>query len=573
MGRVKAFEFCFSGEPMDVAEAERLGVVNRVVPAAQLEAEVEIVRPAHFALAGVLEGALERGDDVLGAGFGVGGDDEDGGGAIRACIVAGFEIGAVLLRDDVPDVRIDEVRERETDAQASCERAAEIAGAEHPQFGSGIDLGLQDERLGMAIQPWLGALGTDRDDAEEPTGIVLDRVAGPPPAARLDRRPRQSAGARAGLAPVRQPRPHDGGSALMTHVPPLSYRDTGVDRDAADSLLRGLGRWGLAGGRAGVRQAAGGYAAVASFGDGPALAVTTDGVGTKLLLALEAGEHRGIGQDVVAMSVNDLLCAGATPWLFLDYLAAGALVPSVARVVLAGIGRACARAGCLWVGGETAELPGLLPPAHYDVAGFCVGLLPAERRLPRRPLQPGDALIGLASSGFHANGFSLVRKLLDQPLPPRLPAATRDRATLVRTLLRPTRLYGAATATVQAQVLAAAHISGSGWRNLTRMDAGVSYAVTLPPLSQRAPVFLWLQRLDAVPFAEAASTFNLGVGLVIVVAAGDADAVLSRLATNGERAWRLGQVVARDRGQAATVHVRGPEGEAALRGRIVTGRG
>jgi phosphoribosylaminoimidazole synthetase len=355
----------------------------------------------------------------------------------------------------------------------------------------------------------------------------------------------------------------------------LGYLEAGVDRAAADRLLAGLGRWGLAGGRRGCVQAAGGYAAVLRRSEGPDLAVTADGVGTKLLLALAAGDHRGIGQDLVAMSVNDLLCVGAKPLLFMDYLASGKLDPTVARVVLQGIGRACAQVGCLWAGGETAELPDLLPANHYDVAGFCVGTVERAERWPRRRLRPGDVLVGLASSGFHANGFSLVRKLLEVPWPTgRLrPDVARDRGRLTRALLQPTRLYPLAVAGVRDQVLAAAHLSGSAWRNLSRMDARVSYAVTLPPLTQRAAVFRWLDKLGAVDFPEAAQTFNLGVGLVLAVSARKVDGVLARLHAQGERAWRLGEVTVRAQGGPSQIALRADEGEATLAGRAVTGGG
>jgi phosphoribosylaminoimidazole synthetase len=345
--------------------------------------------------------------------------------------------------------------------------------------------------------------------------------------------------------------------------------DAGVDRKKGDRLVEGIQRLGafrrnpdLA---KRLKSTIGGYASVFEITPKHWIAATTDGVGTKLKLAFESGLHETIGQDLVAMSVNDLICVGARPLFFLDYFATSGLELSVASRVIAGIARACADSGCLLVGGETAEMPGMYSQGEYDLAGFCVGSLSSSELLPRRRLQPGDRLIGIASSGFHSNGYSLLRRLLDEStsFSVRGVPFSRTRRALVRELLTPTALYPLGVLPLLGEVSAVAHITGSGFLNLPRMGEHVSYEITLPPLSQRARVFTWLHRLERVSFSECAQTFNLGIGLVLAVEAKKAKRVLSRLGQQHLRAWDLGQVVRRAPKQGSQVLVRASELEGA----------
>jgi phosphoribosylformylglycinamidine cyclo-ligase len=326
----------------------------------------------------------------------------------------------------------------------------------------------------------------------------------------------------------------------------LTYRDAGVDIEAGDALVDAIKPLARATGRPGVLGGIGGFGALfdlraAGFTD-PVLVATTDGVGTKLRLAIETGRHATIGQDLVAMCVNDLVVQGAEPLFFLDYFATGALDVAQAREIVAGIASACAACGCALVGGETAEMPGLYARGDYDLAGFAVGAAERGTLLPKG-VAPGDAVLGLASSGVHSNGFSLVRRILaGRALDAEAPFAP-GRA-LGEALLEPTRLYVKPLLALHRAGLlrAAAHITGGGLPgNLPRVlpeGCGAELVADWPV----PPVFAWLAREGGVAAEEMLRVFNCGVGMALVVR--DAEAALAVLAREGEAAWRIGRVVA-----------------------------
>lgn len=329
------------------------------------------------------------------------------------------------------------------------------------------------------------------------------------------------------------------------------YKNSGVDRDAGDALvgkIQALTKRKLS---KKIKTQVGGYAALYAWSASDYLAVTTDGVGTKLKLAFELGVHNTIGQDLVAMSVNDLLCVGAEPQLFLDYFATGKLQVTQAESVLQGIVRACEASGCFLVGGETAEMPGFYHEGEYDLAGFAVGRVKRRDVLPRRDIRPGDALIGLGSSGFHSNGYSLIRQWI-----------ARDPNPIQRSreLLEPTRLYVASVLPLikRRWLKGLAHITGSGFLNVPRMSARVGYDIQLPGLSDVPPCFAWA-RQQGVAFEELVQTFNMGIGMVAVVNQKDVQKVLRALKASRVPAWEIGQVI-RGKGE---VHVRGGADEVA----------
>lgn len=332
----------------------------------------------------------------------------------------------------------------------------------------------------------------------------------------------------------------------------LDYRSSGVDREAADKLvgkIAGLARATL---DRRVRSSIGGYASLYEISRDQWLAASTDGVGTKLKLAFATGKHDTIGIDLVAMSVNDLICVGARPLFFLDYFATGKLKPQVALQVLKGITRGCRESGCALVGGETAEMPSMYAPGEYDLAGFAVGMVHPRDALPTRAVRPGDVILGLPSSGFHSNGYSLVRKWLDQERGAR-------RRKLERDCLVPTRLYVRAVQGLieQRLVKGLAHITGSGLLNLPRISDRVSYELVFPRLRERAAVFGWAAS-HGLPAPELYQTFNMGVGLMMVVDSKNVEKVVKSLKRSGEpQVWRLGQVV-RSRGPC-TIDVRCPD--------------
>jgi phosphoribosylformylglycinamidine cyclo-ligase len=336
----------------------------------------------------------------------------------------------------------------------------------------------------------------------------------------------------------------------------LSYRDAGVDIDAGNALVERIKPFARATARRGSDGALGGFGGLfdlkaAGFRD-PVLVSGTDGVGTKLRLAIETGIHGTVGQDLVAMSVNDVLVQGAEPLFFLDYFACGKLEVEVAARVIEGIAEGCRIAGCALLGGETAEMPGMYGEGDYDLAGFCVGAAERDQLLPRDDIAAGDVLIALPSSGPHSNGYSLVRRIVE-----RSGLRYRDRApfdasrTLGDALLAPTRIYvkpvlSAIRAT--GAIKAIAHITGGGLtENVPRvLPEGLAAAIDLG--AWRLPdVFGWLQREGGVAEAEMLRVLNCGVGLVIVAGKSCAQEVMARLSAEGEVPFPLGAIVKRQR--------------------------
>jgi phosphoribosylaminoimidazole synthetase len=333
----------------------------------------------------------------------------------------------------------------------------------------------------------------------------------------------------------------------------LTYADAGVDIDAGEALVDAIKPLAKATRRPGAEPSLGGFGALfdlkAAGYDDPLLVTTTDGVGTKLKIAIETGRHDTVGVDLVAMCVNDLLAQGAEPLMFLDYYATSKLEVDVARRVVAGIAEGCKQAGCALVGGETAEMPGMYGGEDYDLAGFSVGAVNRGAVLPRLDSQaPGDLLIGLASSGPHSNGYSLIRKIVersglgwgaDAPF-------ARDR-TLAQALMAPTRIYVKSVLPLMKAglVLGGAHITGGGLiENPPRAIA--------PGLEPRfdwnawplPPVFAWLQEAGGVAEHEMRRTFNCGVGFMLIVKPKDAEPVLAALLNAGETAFVCGQLAA-----------------------------
>jgi phosphoribosylformylglycinamidine cyclo-ligase len=328
----------------------------------------------------------------------------------------------------------------------------------------------------------------------------------------------------------------------------LTYRAAGVDIEAADALVETIRPLARATNRRGVMGGLGGFGALfdlhaAGFVD-PILVSGTDGVGTKLKVAIETGIHDTIGVDLVAMCVNDVVVQGAEPLFFLDYFATGKLDPRQAREVIAGIASGCNEAGCALVGGETAEMPGLYREGDYDLAGFAVGAAERGNLLPRGVV-PGDTVLGLASSGVHSNAFSLVRRIVEMSgLSWTTPAPFDAEATLGQALLTPTRIYVPALLALHRAGLlkAAAHITGGGLPgNLPRVLPEDTVAV-LDPYWSIPPVFAWLARTGGVAPAEMLRVFNCGIGMVIVVT--DADAAGELLRDQGESVARIGHIAA-----------------------------
>ena len=337
----------------------------------------------------------------------------------------------------------------------------------------------------------------------------------------------------------------------------IDYAKSGVDRIAADALVEKIALLTRSTLNKKVKAAVGGYASLYELDKKRWLAASTDGGGTKLKLAMRLGNHRTVGIDLVAMSVNDILCVGAEPLFFLDYFATGRLDGGVARQVIEGIVDGCKQASCALVGGETAEMPDFYQGGEYDLAGFAVGLVEPRRALPRKDIRPGDVIVGIASSGCHSNGYSLLRKLL--PGGP-------DGDGRARELLTPTRIYARSLLPLvrRGLVKGLAHITGSGFLNIPRMSEKVSYAIELPPASELAPVFGWLRAGAGLDFPELCTTFNMGLGMVAVVAPKDAVRVVRALRGAGEKAWCIGQVAARRKKTPSQVFVTGGDGERAV---------
>lgn len=329
---------------------------------------------------------------------------------------------------------------------------------------------------------------------------------------------------------------------------PLTYRDAGVDIEAGDALVEAIKPLAERTRRPGWLAGLGGFGSLFALPAGlkePVLVAGTDGVGTKLKLAIDTGRHEHIGIDLVAMCVNDVVVQGAEPLFFLDYFASARLDLAVAQTIIAGIARGCEQAGCALVGGETAEMPGLYADGDYDLAGFCVGVVEKARIIDGSGVRAGDALIGLASSGVHSNGFSLVRRILNDA------RATLDtpfqERTLADALLAPTRIYvRAVLALARALPLsAAAHITGGGLPgNVPRVLPPRTRAIIDTQAFVRPPIFDWLQAQGGVARDEMFRTFNCGLGMVLVVPAADAEAAMALLKTHGEDARLVGRIEA-----------------------------
>ncbi len=330
---------------------------------------------------------------------------------------------------------------------------------------------------------------------------------------------------------------------------PLSYRDAGVDIDAGDALVEAIKPFARRTMRAEVLAGIGGFGALcripAKYRQ-PVLVSGTDGVGTKLKLAFAHARHGTIGIDLVAMSVNDVLVQGAEPLFFLDYYACGQLDPKVAAEVVKGIARGCELAGCALIGGETAEMPGMYAAGEYDLAGFCVGVVERKRIITGRSIRPGDVLLGLASSGAHSNGFSLIRRILEREAP--------DPAML-DALMAPTRIYVRPILKLlrSVDVKGLAHITGGGLvGNVPRVLPPRTRAVIDARAWPRPALFQWLQSKGAVAESEMHRVFNCGIGMVAVVAAADAPRAARRLRALGETVYEIGRIE-KARGQPEAV--------------------
>jgi phosphoribosylformylglycinamidine cyclo-ligase len=338
--------------------------------------------------------------------------------------------------------------------------------------------------------------------------------------------------------------------------PAITYRDAGVDIDAGNRLVELIKPLARATRRSGADTDLGGFGGLfdlkaAGFRD-PVLVSATDGVGTKLKIAIETGMHATIGIDLVAMCVNDLVVQGAEPLFFLDYFACGKLDVETAKAVVSGISDGCRQAGCALIGGETAEMPGMYKAGDYDLAGFAVGAVERGEILPRGDIEVGDVLIGLAASGVHSNGYSLVRRLVGESgLGWDAPAPFETGSSLATALLAPTRIYAKPVLAVieavggtHGAVKALAHITGGGLsENMPRvLPDHVAARIDLAALPF-LPVFGWLAETGRLPDAEMLKTFNCGIGMVMVVAKAEADGLVRLLQEWGEAPYVIGEIV------------------------------
>jgi phosphoribosylformylglycinamidine cyclo-ligase len=341
----------------------------------------------------------------------------------------------------------------------------------------------------------------------------------------------------------------------------LTYAEAGVDIDAGNAMVDQIKPLVRATRRPGADAEIGGFGGLfdlkaAGFKD-PILVAANDGVGTKVMIAIETGIHETIGIDLVAMCVNDIVVQGAEPLFFLDYFATGKLAPEVGVGIVKGIAEGCRLAGCALIGGETAEMPGLYARGDYDLAGFAVGAAERGTLLPKA-VRPGDVLLGLPSSGVHSNGFSLVRRIVDLAgITWDAPAPFAAGRTLGEALLEPTRIY--VKPLLQALrgegINALCHITGGGFPdNIPRvLPEGVGVRLDLAAIPV-PPVFGWLARQGGVAEAEMLRTFNCGIGMIVLAAAEQADAVAARLKDAGEHPLRIGEAVAHEGGERVKTH-------------------
>ncbi|MEO7742633.1 MAG: phosphoribosylformylglycinamidine cyclo-ligase [Usitatibacter sp.] len=344
----------------------------------------------------------------------------------------------------------------------------------------------------------------------------------------------------------------------MNDQPPLTYRGAGVDIDAGDELVERIKPFAKRTMRPEVLGGIGGFGALVEVSKkykNPVMVSGTDGVGTKLKLAFRMKKHDTIGIDLVAMSVNDILACGAEPIFFLDYFACGKLDVGVAADVIQGVAEGCEQANCSLIGGETAEMPGMYDPNEYDLAGFAVGLVEKNAIIDGTTIQPGDAIVGLASSGPHSNGYTLVRKVIAvsgsdifEPFD--------GGQTLGEALLEPTRIYVKPVLDAMAKVgvKGVAHITGGGLtENIPRVlpqDVCAKLELARWP---RSKIFQWLKKYGNIDEAEMHRTFNCGIGMVLVVARDEVKSAIDVLAGNGAEAFEVGSIVARENGAPRTV--------------------
>lgn len=343
---------------------------------------------------------------------------------------------------------------------------------------------------------------------------------------------------------------------------PLSYRDAGVDIDAGDALvdrIKPMARKTL---REGVLGGIGGFGALFEVPKRyrePVLVSGTDGVGTKLRLAFELNRHDTVGQDLVAMSVNDILVQGAESLFFLDYFACGKLDVETATQVVSGIARGCELAGCALIGGETAEMPGMYPDGEYDLAGFAVGAVEKSKIIDGTTVAPGDVVLGLASSGAHSNGYSLLRKIIERANPDlNAPFDTLEgqSRSLADVVMAPTRIYVKPVLKLMETVTVKgmAHITGGGLlENVPRVLPKNTVADLEKAAWPRPKLFDWMQQEGQVAESEMHRVFNCGIGLVMVVDAASADQAMALLTASGETVYRIGRIRARQGDEAQTV--------------------
>ena len=341
---------------------------------------------------------------------------------------------------------------------------------------------------------------------------------------------------------------------------PLTYADAGVSIDTGNALVKAIGPLARSTSRPGADAELGGFGGffdlkAAGYSD-PLLVAANDGVGTKLKLAIEAGRHDGVGIDLVAMCANDLIVQGAEPLFFLDYYATGKLEQDVAAAVVASIAEGCRQAGCALIGGETAEMPGMYAGGDYDLAGFCVGAVERDKVLTCAEIEPGDAILGLASSGVHSNGFSLVRRIIEQQgwnLAERLPG--QSGRTLSEVLLEPTRVYVRSLLPLaqKRQIKGLAHITGGGLlENIPRVLPQSCHAMIDVGRWELPAIFGFLQQGGNIAPEEMARTFNCGVGMAVIVSPDAVADVTCSVEAAGERVFEIGRIEQGSRG--CTVH-------------------
>ena len=350
---------------------------------------------------------------------------------------------------------------------------------------------------------------------------------------------------------------------MTTHAPnpdSLTYAAAGVDIDAGDALVERIKPFAKRTMRPEVLAGIGGFGALFEVSKSyrePVLVSGTDGVGTKLKLAFHLNRHDTVGQDLVAMSVNDILVQGAEPLFVLDYFACGRLDVDTAATVIKGIAEGCELAGCALIGGETAEMPSMYPDGEYDLAGFAVGVVEKSRIIDGKSIAPGDMVLGLASHGAHSNGYSLVRKIIERANPD-MAAPFADGKSLADAVMAPTRIYVKPLLGLLREwpglVKGMAHITGGGLtENVPRVLPENCTALLEKSQWTRPALFDWLQREGRVEDAEMHRVFNCGIGMVVVVAEENADHAMEQLRQAGETVFRIGGIAARREGQAQTI--------------------